>query len=82
MDVLFFLKMTGKKWPKIELQGSTPWNAKNDDFLEHPLALSTSWIFDFFLRKILKNRPFLPLTILVKTGQILHDGFSGKSPIF
>ena len=36
----------------------------------------------FFLRKILKNRPFLPLTILAKTGQILHDGFSGKSPIF
>ena len=61
---------------------STPWNVKNDGFLEHPLALSTSWIFDFFLRKILKNKTFLPPTILVKTGHILHGGFSGKSPIF
>ena len=34
---------------------STPWNAKNDGFLEHPLALSTSGILNFFFKKNLEK---------------------------
>ena len=77
----FLSKIMGKNDQKLSYKVHTV-KCQKWWFFRTPTGALDVVNFGLFLRKILKNRPFLLLTIFAKHYKILHDVFSGKSPIF